>query len=89
MLTFDVPPGSRLHGVEISELRLPGDAVVALVLRDGALFVPNADTGLRTGDHLLLVTPVDHRAAGEQRLRAVSRAGRLASWYGERRLPSA
>lgn len=84
MLTFDIPRGSRLHGVEVAELRLPGDAVIALVLRDGSLFVPHAATSLRSGDHLLLAATSQHRHAVEQRLRAVSRAGRLAGWLGER-----
>jgi cell volume regulation protein A len=89
MLTFDIPTGSLLHGVEIAELRLPGDAVTALILRDGSLFVPRPDTNLRSGDHLLLAATVEHREAVEQRLRAISRAGRLAGWFGERGQASA
>jgi cell volume regulation protein A len=88
MLTFDIPPGSRPNGVHLAELRLPGDAVVALILRDRALFVPRPGTRLRTGDQLLLAATVNHRAAVERRLRAISRAGRLARWYGERGLVS-
>jgi len=84
MLTFDIPPRSRLNGVEVGELRLPDDAVLALILRNGSLFVPRADTSLRAGDHLLLACPVKHRGAVECRLRAISRAGRLATWRGER-----
>jgi potassium/hydrogen antiporter len=84
MLTFDIPRGSQLHGVEIAELRLPGDAITALILRDGSLFVPRSDTSLRSGDHLLLAATVKHREAVERRLRAISRAGRLAGWFGER-----
>jgi cell volume regulation protein A len=83
MLTCDIPHGSRLNGVEVAELRLPGDAVVALILRDGTLFVPKGDTVLRRGDHLLLAVTNSHRAAVERRLRAISRAGRLATWLGE------
>jgi cell volume regulation protein A len=86
MLTLHVPQGSRLHSVEVSELRLPGDAVVALVLRDGKLFVPRSDTALRSGDDLLLAVTATHLVAVERRLRAVSRAGRLAAWRGERGL---
>jgi cell volume regulation protein A len=89
MLSFDIPAGSRLHGVEVAELRLPGDAVVALVLRDGTLTVPPPEAVLRTGDHLLIAASVQHRPAVEQRLRAVSRAGRLAAWQGENGLVSA
>ena len=45
LLQFDIPPGSRLNGVHIDELRLPVGAVVTLVLRDGAGFVPNRRPG--------------------------------------------
>ena len=55
LLQFDVPPGSRLAGVHIDELRLPVGAAVTLVLRDGSGFVPGPDTRLRTGDALLIV----------------------------------
>ena len=83
MLTCDIPKGSLLHGVEISELRLPGDATVALILRDGILFAPKPSTMLRRGDHLLLAVTDSERPGVERRLRAISRAGRLATWRGE------
>lgn len=87
MLSFDIPRSSRMHGVEVGELRLPGDAVVALVLRGGELFAPGPEVTLRHGDSLLLVTPASQRAAVETRLRSVSRAGRLARWWGESGTP--
>ena len=83
LLQLDVPPGSRLAGVHLDELRLPVGAVVTLVLRAGAGFVPAADTRLRTGDALLIVATADSRDAAERRLRAVSRRGRLARWFDE------
>jgi cell volume regulation protein A len=83
LLQLDVAPGSRLAGVHIDELRLPVGAVVTLVVRDGAGFVPGPDTRLRTGDGLLIVTTADARDMAERRLRAVSRRGRLARWFGE------
>jgi cell volume regulation protein A len=83
LLQLDVPPGSRLAGVHLDELRLPVGAAVTLVLRDGVGFVPSPDTRLRTGDALLIVTTAQARDAAEQRLRAVSRRGRLARWFGE------
>lgn len=84
MLSFDVPEGSKLAGVHLPELRLPGDAVINLILRNGDMFVPGPDTTLRTGDHLLIAVGFDKRKAVERRLRAISRAGRLAGWRGER-----
>jgi len=83
LLQVDIPPGSRLSGVHLDELRLPVGAVVTLVLRDGAGFVPEGDTRLKVGDSLLIVATVDARDAAERRLRAVSRRGRLARWFAE------
>ncbi|MFI6712778.1 potassium/proton antiporter [Nonomuraea sp. NPDC050478] len=86
LLQVSVPPGSRLHGVEIFELRLPRDAQVTLVVRDGRSFVPGETTRIRADDQLLLVTTAATRDQVEHRLRAVSRRGKLAGWYGERGL---
>jgi cell volume regulation protein A len=83
LLQLEVPSGSRLAGVHIDELRLPVGAAVTLVLRDGTGFVPGSDTRLKVGDSLLVVATVQVRDAAESRLRAVSRRGRLARWFGE------
>jgi potassium/hydrogen antiporter len=84
VLQLRIPPGSLLHGVEIFELRLPRGAAVTLVVRDGSSFVPNEETQLRRGDALLIVTTASARVEAERRLRAVSRRGKLAAWYGDR-----
>ncbi|MGC4811870.1 potassium/proton antiporter [Micromonospora sp. DT228] len=83
LLQLEVPPGSRLAGVHVDELRLPLGASVTLVLRDGVGFVPSPGTRLKTGDSLLIVATAGVRDAAERRLRAVSRRGRLARWFGE------
>jgi len=83
LLQIDVASGSRLAGVYVDELRLPVGAVVTLVVRDGAGFVPAPDTRLRTGDELLIVATAAVRDETERRMRAVSRRGRLARWFGE------
>jgi cell volume regulation protein A len=83
LMQMTVPPGSRLHGVYLPELRLPADAAVVLIVRDGRSFVPDDTTRLMRGDHALLVSARRSRPEAERRLRAVSRAGRLASWRGE------
>ncbi|MBO0830126.1 MAG: potassium/proton antiporter [Streptosporangiales bacterium] len=84
LLQLTVPKGSKLAGVELFELRLPEGAAITLIVRDGEGFVPAADTILRTGDELIVVTAVSARGATERRLRAVSRRGKLAGWFGER-----
>ncbi len=83
LLQLDVPLGSHLAGVHLDELRLPIGAAVTLVLRDGTGFVPGRDTRLKTGDSLLIVATDTVRDEAERRLRAVSRRGRLARWFGE------
>jgi potassium/hydrogen antiporter len=84
LLQLKIPNGSRLAGVYIHELRLPPGAAVTLVVRDGVSFVPDAHTHLVARDQILIVATAAARAESEQRLRAVSRTGRLARWYGER-----
>ena len=83
LLQITITRKSRLHGVEVGELRLPVGASVALVVRDGNTIVPSGRTVLRRGDELLVVTPRKVREATEDRLRAVSRGGRLAEWWEE------
>ncbi|POX57025.1 potassium/proton antiporter [Streptomyces sp. Ru71] len=82
LLSVDVPEGSRMHGVEVNELRLPQGAAVTLVVREGKSFVPLPSTVLRRGDELLVVTTDPVRDAAERRLRAVARGGKLAGWLG-------
>ena len=83
LLQVQIPPGSRLHGVEILELRLPAQANVALIVRGGQGFVPGPSTMLLSGDRLLIVASATVREQTERRLRAVGRAGKLAGWFGE------
>jgi cell volume regulation protein A len=87
LMQMTIPPGSRLHGVYLPELRLPEDAAVVLIVREGRSFVPDDTTRLMRGDQALLVSARRSRDQAEQRLRAVSRAGRLAGWRGESGAP--
>ncbi|MBD3579197.1 potassium/proton antiporter [Streptomyces sp. KD18] len=82
LLSFSIPAASRMHGVEVSELRLPPGASVTLVVRDSESFVPLPSTVLRRGDELLVVATDPVRDAAEARLRAVARGGKLAGWLG-------
>jgi cell volume regulation protein A len=84
LLEVRIPSDSALNGVEIFELRLPAKASITLIVRDGRSFVPEPTTALRGGDILLVVTTADVRELTERRLRAVSRRGKLAGWFGEK-----
>lgn len=81
LLRFEVEEGSRLAGVEVAELRLPTGSGISLVTRGSDVLVPTSRTELRTGDHVLAVAARDQVGEVEERLRSVSRYGRLAGWY--------
>jgi cell volume regulation protein A len=82
LLSVEIPKDSRMHGVEVGELRLPAGSAVTLVVRGGESFVPLPTTVLRRDDELLVVATDPVRDAAEKRLRAISRGGKLASWLG-------
>ncbi|WP_231626981.1 potassium/proton antiporter [Streptomyces apocyni] len=82
LLSVAIPPKSRMHGVEVGELRLPPGAAVTLVVRSGKSFVPQPNTVLMREDELLVVATDPVRDAAEQRLRAVGQGGKLAGWLG-------
>jgi potassium/hydrogen antiporter len=89
VLEAHVGPHSRLHGVEIFELRMPEGANITLVLRGGEALVPNARTMLRHGDDIIVVTTERARDAAEERLRQVSEGGKLSSWLSLEAPPAA
>jgi NhaP-type Na+/H+ and K+/H+ antiporter len=80
LLRFEVERGSRLAGVEIGELRLPTGSGVAILTRGREVIVPESRSVLRTGDQVLVVAARGQVAQVEERLRSVSRYGRLGSW---------
>lgn len=83
LLQVRIQPGSKLHGVYMTELRLPVGATVSLIVRAGKGFTPQPTTRLQEHDQLLVVTTEEVRIAAERRIRAVDRAGRYARWKGE------
>jgi cell volume regulation protein A len=80
LLHVTITPASRLHGVEVGELRLPVGASVSMLIRDGESLIPERRTVIKRGDDMLVVTPRRLREATERRLRDVSLSGRLARW---------
>ncbi|MEU1316937.1 MULTISPECIES: potassium/proton antiporter [Streptomyces] len=82
LLSVAIPGESKMHGVEVAELRLPHGAAVTLIVRGGESFVPLPTTILQRGDELLVVATDPVRDATENRLRAVGHGGKLAGWLG-------
>ena len=83
LLQVTISPRSKMHGVEVGELRLPIGSSVSLVIREGQALVPERRTVLKSGDDLLVVTTRKQREATETRLRTISRHGRLARWLAD------
>ena len=83
VLALDVPVGSGLVGVFISELRLPKGAVVSLIVRASEPMTIDDNSRLRANDQMLVVCPGDVRIATEERLRIVAKDGKLAMWLHE------
>jgi cell volume regulation protein A len=82
LLQVTIAPSSKMHGVEVGELRLPPGSSISMVIRDGQTLVPERRTVLKHGDDLLVVVPRRQRERTEERLRQVSARGRLAQWLG-------
>ena len=80
LLEVRIGDSSRLHGIEVFELRLPPGAHVALIVRDKQALVPVPTTPLRRADQLLIVATPATRRAVERQLHDIDRAGRLAGW---------
>lgn len=83
LLQIRVLPGSRLHGVYMNELRLPEGSTPGLLARNGTTSPVAPQTRLQTHDVLLVFADPAQRRATEQRILAVHRSGRLASWLGD------
>jgi potassium/hydrogen antiporter len=83
LLSMTIPVGSRLNSVSILELRLPAPSVITMIIRNERTFVPAAQTQIRVGDEMLIVTTRHQREVTERRLRAVHRRGPLAHWFHE------
>jgi cell volume regulation protein A len=80
LLQVRIADDSRLHGVAVSELRLPPNSSVSLVIRGDRTFTPHGRDVLKAGDEVLVVTPSAVRGQVEDRFRAIDRRGRLAGW---------
>jgi cell volume regulation protein A len=55
IVDYVVVTGSRAAGRKLSELALPIDAVVAMIVRGGNLSPPRGSTGIEAGDHVFVM----------------------------------
>ena len=87
VLGVDVPAGSGLVGVFVSELGLPHGSVMSLIVRGHEALAIDEYSRIRSGDQLVIVSTEAARQATEARLRAVGRDGRLTAWVQPQERP--
>jgi len=54
VLEMPIPPGSPVSGLQIKDIDLPRGVLIALVSRNGEMFVPWGDSILMAGDEVLI-----------------------------------
>ena len=54
-----VPDGAKAIGVELKDLGLPAECVIAAIIRDGKITLPRGDTTFQKDDEVLAVTDSD------------------------------
>ncbi|GAB3926280.1 potassium transporter TrkA [Microlunatus endophyticus] len=59
LVELTLPASSPMVGSPIGDLRLPGDAVLVAIVRDGRAQAPDPDGSLEAGDELLFVATED------------------------------
>jgi trk system potassium uptake protein TrkA len=59
-----IPEGAKALGVEIKDLGLPDECVIAAIIRSGKVIIPRGTSTLEVGDDVLFITNTE----GEKRL---------------------
>lgn len=62
LLELTIKEQSKVVGKSISEIGLPSDCVIASIIRDGHLIIPQGMTSLELGDEILIVTRIDKQS---------------------------
>ncbi len=58
LIDLRLPESSPARGKAIRDLQLPGDTVIASIIREGKLVIPRGETVLEAGDEVLAVSSV-------------------------------
>ena len=68
LIALTLPDDSALVGATVADLRLPGDAALLTILRNGTVVTPNPRTPLLAGDELVLAVGENSEAQVRQAL---------------------
>ncbi len=85
MLQFEVPEGTKLIGLYVSDLRMPRGAVLSMLIRGKEILVPDQYMRLRSGDHMVLAVPNSVLERTQHRLELLAEHGKLARWVASGR----
>jgi len=73
LVSVTVPENGRAAGMEIHELRLPAECVIAAIIRGKKFVVPRGATVIQAGDEVVIVGPAGAAKDARDLLRAESR----------------
>lgn len=71
MMELTLRSSDQAVGKTLAQLRLPAEAVITTLVRDGTLIVPRGQVQLETGDRIQVLTAID----GRDRVRSAFRQG--------------
>ena len=69
---------SGYHGTRLRHLRLPGNALILSICRDGAVLVPHGDTTIQRGDRIALIGSPEAVSEATELLSAAASDGQAA-----------
>ena len=85
LVQFRVPKRGRLVGMWVKDLRLPRGAVVAMVIRNHEVLIPDQELRLQPRDQLLLAVDSGLVERVQGRLILINKHGPLARWIASGR----
>jgi trk system potassium uptake protein TrkA len=59
VIELEVVPGSRIVGKRLQDLDFPQDAVIGAVIRNGVIHIPDGNTVLKDGEHVVVFAQPD------------------------------
>lgn len=54
---IDVAPDCKISNISLSEMKLPSQVIIACIIRNGSMIVPNGRSFVKGNDRLIIVSP--------------------------------
>lgn len=60
-MELDVATDCKLSNVPLCEMHLPTQVIIACIIRNGSMIIPNGNTCVKVGDRLIIVSPSENQ----------------------------